>query len=103
MPFDGWREGPISQADRVAKRLVDSDVLAVTSIPPTVANAAVRDIMRLLGRSETDGADNRGHGDKLIAVLKRVVAGRVNPLPIVSGHAGWSMVRPIDAACCFRA
>jgi hypothetical protein len=75
--------GPDQQADRLAKRLVESDVLAVTSISPAVANAAVRDIMRLLGRSETDGADNRGHGDKLIEVLKRLVAGRVNPLPTV--------------------
>ena len=74
--------GPDQQAERLAKRLVDSDVLAVTSISPAVANAAVRDIMRLLGRSE-DGADNRGPGDKLIEVLKRLVAGRVNPLPSV--------------------
>lgn len=74
--------GPDQQAERLAKRLVDSDVLAVTSISPAVANAAVRDIMRLLGRSE-DGAENRGHGDKLIEVLKRLVAGRVNPLPTV--------------------
>ena len=72
---------PDQQAERLAKRLVDSDVLAVESISPAVADAAVKDILRLLGKSEMDGADNRGHGDKLIEVLKRLAAGRVNPLP----------------------
>jgi hypothetical protein len=72
--------GPEQQADRLAKRLVDADVLAIDSISPAVADAAVKDILQLLGRSETDGAENRGHGDKLIEVLRRLAAGRVNPV-----------------------
>jgi hypothetical protein len=73
--------GPKEQAERLAKRLVNAEVLAVDSISPAVADAAMKDLLRLLGRSETDGLDNRRLGDKLIEVLKRLAAGRVNPSP----------------------
>ena len=73
--------GPEQQGERLAKRLVDADVLAINSISPAVADAAVRDILQLLGRPETAAAEHRGHGDKLIEVLRRLAAGRVNPVP----------------------
>jgi hypothetical protein len=73
--------GPEQQGERLAKRLVEAEVLAVDSISPAVADAAMKDILQLLGRRDTDGSDNRRLGDKLIEVLKRLAAGRVNPSP----------------------
>lgn len=73
--------GPEQQAERLAKRLVEAEVLAVNSISPAVADAAMKDILQLLGRAETDGSDQRRHGEKLIEVLKRLASGRVNPSP----------------------
>ena len=70
---------PEQQAERLAKRLVDADVLALSSISPAVADAAVEDILQLLGESRTDRSAHRGHGGKLIEVLKRLAEGRVNP------------------------
>jgi hypothetical protein len=71
--------GPEQQAERLAKRLVEAEVLAVNSISPAVADAAIKDILQLVGRSGTDLSENRRHGDKLIEVLKRLAAGQVNP------------------------
>jgi hypothetical protein len=70
--------GGEQQADRLAKRLADADVLAVTSISEAVADAAVEDILQLLGEPPAPGG-YRGHGRKLLEVLKRLAAGRVNP------------------------
>jgi hypothetical protein len=71
--------GPEQQAERLAKRLADAEVLAVSSISAAVADAAVKDILQLLGEARINGTASRGHGEKLIEVLKRLAAGRVNP------------------------
>jgi hypothetical protein len=69
----------------LAKRLVEAEVLAVNSICRAVADAAMKDILQLLGRAETDGSDQRRHGDRLIEVLTRPASDRVNRGPSLAG------------------
>jgi hypothetical protein len=80
---DACREMGGADPDRLAKRLVDADVLAVSSISEAVAHAAVKDIVQLLGEAprQWTAPPPRGHGEKLLEVLKRLAAGRVNPGP----------------------
>ena len=77
---DACREMGSADPDRLAKRLADADVLAISSISEAVADAALKDIVQLLGEAPRQwSAASRGHGQKLLEVLKRLAAGRVNP------------------------
>jgi hypothetical protein len=83
---DACRDMGSADPDRLAKRLANADVLAVTSISEAVADAAVEDIAQLLGNrwghtapSDDPFGTSRRPGQKLLEVLKRLAAGRVNP------------------------